>query len=244
MSVIKKRYVHEPEVHNTRSPKLIVPLIIDLLHPRSVVDVGCGIGTFLAVFKENGVDEILGLEGEWLDTKNLEVSKDKILITDLEKPFSHDKKFDLALCIEVAEHLSESSADTIVNTLTGLSDIILFSAALPGQGGQNHINEQWAQYWQEKFAKKGYRFYDEIRRKIWNNPEIDWWYKQNMFFVIKEGKNSYGFSENQEICNYVHPVLFNSARSAVNKILSGKKRYKFYLNVIKEKLSKDIRLKK
>ncbi|RYY10059.1 MAG: class I SAM-dependent methyltransferase, partial [Chitinophagaceae bacterium] len=185
MNAEKLRYVHVPEVHNRTSPRLIVPLIIDMLHPRSVVDVGCGLGTFLAVFEENGVEEVLGLEGEWLDTKNLEISKEKVIIADLEKEFRSDKKFDLALCIEVAEHLSPHSADTLVNTLTGLSDVILFSAAVPGQGGQNHINEQWATYWQAKFAAKGYSYYDEIRSKIWNNKEIEWWYKQNAFLVIK-----------------------------------------------------------
>jgi SAM-dependent methyltransferase len=240
----KKRFVHDPEVHNKKAPQLIVPLIIDLLHPNSVIDVGCGLGTFLAVFNENGVDEILGLEGGWLDTNNLEISKDKVIIADLEKPFSYNKKFDLALCIEVAEHLSGNSADTIVNTLTGLSDVILFSAAVPGQQGQNHINEQWVEYWQEKFAKKGYVFYDEIRNKIWNNKEINWWYKQNLFLVIKQGKNVYGFKEGQPICNYIHPELFSSSRATIKKILSGRSRYKVYLKAIKDKLLSDIGFKK
>lgn len=164
--------------------------------------------------------EILGVEGEWLDKNKLHVDESLILIKDLEKPLTIHKRFDLALCLEVVEHLSESSADVIVDTLTGLSDIIIFSAAIPGQKGQNHINEQYIEYWEKKFKKKDYLIYDELREIFWNNPNIDVWYKQNIFIVMKKGVNRFGFKENQKIKTKIHPDFNTSYIYVVKKFFA------------------------
>ena len=117
-----------------------------------------------------------------------------------------NRRFDLAICLEVAEHLSPDIGIHLVKLLTNLSDVILFSAAVPHQGGINHINEQWAEYWQEIFAEHGYEYYDVIRPKIWNNKNVKWWYKQNSFLVVK--KNTFDFEPTKNIHNLIHPELF------------------------------------
>ncbi len=177
----KSIYIHETNVHNKLSASIVAPIIIDLLQPQSVVDVGCGLGDWLSVFQENGVKKILGIDGNWLNVQKLYVDKKHLLTHDLTLPLTLQNKFDLAICLEVAEHLSVTTADILVNSLVQLSNNIIFSAAVPGQGGQNHINEQWPKYWQEKFQNKGYTFYDAIRPLIWDNENIKPWYRQNIF---------------------------------------------------------------
>jgi len=116
----------------------------------------------------------------------LYISRDKFKIGDLESGFDLKRKFDLILCLEVAEHLDENAANRFIKSLTDHGDIIIFSAALPGQGGDNHLNEKPFSYWQKKFEQYGYFFADVFRERFWNNENIDWWYKQNMFLVVNK----------------------------------------------------------
>src|SRR5262249_16044265 len=156
------------------------------LEPKSVVDVGCGIGTFLNVFLENGVNDVLGIDGAWVDRGQLYIDEKYFVEADLEQPLKPGRKFDLAICLEVAEHLRPESADAFVEWLCSLSDTIVFSAAIPGQGGDNHLNEQPFEYWQNKFAVHDFHFYDVFRNRYWQNDEIDCWYRQNMFLAAHE----------------------------------------------------------
>jgi SAM-dependent methyltransferase len=169
-----------------KSAKIIVPIVLDLVQPKGVVDVGCGTGEFLSVFRENGIKSIFGIEGPWVDKERLRIPKDSFQHVDLEKPFNINKKFDLAVSLEVAEHLSKDSAEIFINTLTNLAPVILFSAAIPFQGGLHHINEQWPDYWVKLFAKKGYVPIDCIRKKIWNNEDVSFWYAQNILLFVKK----------------------------------------------------------
>ena len=208
------KYIHEEIAHHLGDPKIIVPLIMKTIKPSSVIDVGCGIGTFLNVFKEYGVKSLLGLDGTWVDKEKLSnhISLDNFKEIDLEKDFSINQKFDLAICLEVVEHLKETSADIIIKNLTDLSDYIVFSAAIPGQGGQNHINEQWPEYWNNKFQKHGFVMLDVFRPIFWNNKDLARWYKQNLFLVVKKGneeisKKFVEFSD-KKISHYVHPEYY------------------------------------
>ena len=185
-NALSSKYIHSSEVHNLKAPSIIVPYLINLFHPRSVVDVGCGLATFLHLFKNNGVENILGIDGNWVDKSKLYIDPSEFLAADLEHPINIQRKFDMVICLEVVEHLKEESSDCLIKTLTMLGDIIIFSAAIPGQGGQNHINEQEYSFWQKKFAVKGFSFYDCLRPVFWNNTGIDWWYRQNMFVDIKD----------------------------------------------------------
>lgn len=168
-----------------RSAEIIVPMVVELLEPRSVVDIGCGVGSWLSVFARAGVDDMLGVD---LD----DVSRDLLLIApehfrpfDLKQPLFLERTFDLALCLEVAGHLQDSEAPVLVDSLVRLAPVVLFSAPVPFQGGPNQFNEQWPGYWVEHFERRGYVVIDPIRRRIWDNPEVKWWFAQNLLLFVR-----------------------------------------------------------
>jgi len=168
-----------------RSAKEIVPLVLELIQPQQVIDVGCGLGTWLSVFKECGVEDIWGVDGHWVDKEWLEIPEERFLPFDLRKPFRMDRQFDLVVSLEVGEHLPSECAEIFVDSLIRLGPVILFSAAIPFQGGTHHINEQWPEYWVEYFQEKGYLVIDCIRKKIWQNDNVQWWYTQNILMFAR-----------------------------------------------------------
>ena len=125
---------------------------------------------------------------------------------DLDKPIEIKRRFDLAISIEVAEHLSKNIAVEFIKTLTCASDIVLFSAAIPFQGGTNHINEQWPEYWNNIFKTYNYVAVDCMRKKFWANNEVLDFHKQNiLLYVNKERLKELYVSEN-DICTDYPPM--------------------------------------
>jgi len=164
----------------TRSAEVIVPLVLQLLPVRSVLDVGCGDGSWLSVFRKLGVDDILGIDGDYVDPNSLQIPKDHFQAFDLTKPLILGRSFDLVISLEVAEHLPADCAGIFVESLTRVAPIILFSAAIPFQGGNQHVNERWQDKWAELFETHGYVPVDFIRKRVWQNETVEWWYAQNM----------------------------------------------------------------
>ncbi|MCU1258355.1 MAG: hypothetical protein JWO80_1240 [Bryobacterales bacterium] len=175
-----------------RSAREIVPLVLDTLHPASVIDVGCGIGTWLSVFMEHGIEDVLGTDNGWVRKELLQIPEKRFLQQDLEKHFSLPRKFDLVISIEVAEHLAPGCAETFVETLTGLGSIVLFSAAVPYQGGVHHVNEQWPEYWAGLFRERGYFPVDCLREKIRGNADVQWWHRQNLILYVRKDHPALG----------------------------------------------------
>jgi SAM-dependent methyltransferase len=206
------KYTHLEEKHNLLAPSIIAPLVYEELKPASVIDVGCGLGTFLKAFKDLGVQDVLGIDGPWVkrDLLHKYVTPAEFKEADLETSIQLNRKFDLAISVEVAEHLSEKRADGFVDDLCKLSDQILFSAAIPGQGGDHHINEQWIAYWRNKFEVRGYVMLDLFRTSLWNNPDVFWWYRQNMFLFVKKNSPIHLKHKDKasEVLNVIHPDLF------------------------------------
>lgn len=166
--------------HGARpSAAAVIPHVIKLASPASVLDVGCGVGSWLAEWISAGVPDVVGLDGDYVDRSALEISAANFQSADLSQPFSLGRRFDLVQSLEVAEHLDESCADGFVECLAAHADTVLFSAAIPGQGGTRHVNEQWPSYWIAKFARHGFRALDVIRPAIWTDPAIEYWYRQN-----------------------------------------------------------------
>lgn len=238
--MIKNIYIHDTKVHNTTAATEILPIVFSIFSPQSVVDVGCGIGTWLKIAKELGSQEILGIDGDYIDYKLLEISKKNFLPYDLTKEFKINKKFDLVISLEVAEHLPETSAEMFVKTLTSLGDNILFSAAIVNQDGQNHLNEQFYSYWQEKFEKYGFKFYDIIRPQIWWNKNIDWWYAQNIFLVSKNDLSFYKLKEQCLICGH-HPTWYIGKKALLNNIETGNCGIRFAIELLKKAIKQKIK---
>jgi SAM-dependent methyltransferase len=170
-----------------QSAQQVVPLLVDWIAPQSVVDIGCGTGAWLSVFAGLGVQDYLGLDGDYVARQRLLIAPDRFVATDLTQPFKLNRQFDLAMSLEVAEHLPLAAADQFVAGLIQLSNIVLFSAAIPFQGGTDHVNEQWTGYWVEKFGHQGYEAVDCIRPRIWNNPNVAPWYCQNVLLFVRSG---------------------------------------------------------
>ncbi len=196
-----RTYIHTTDIHNQNAASVLVPILMSKYKPSSVVDFGCGLGNWLLEFKSNGVKHLKGYEFN-IDPDKLVIDTSLIEKKDLTQLFNIDNKFDLAICLEVAEHLPETAADKLIESITNHSDVIIFSAALPFQGGQNHINEQSFMYWVEKFNKYGYECSEQIRREIWDNKKVDWWYKQNIF-VAKKMIN--GSIQQEKLFDAYHP---------------------------------------
>lgn len=207
---MKIDYVHSKELHNESAPQEVLPALFALTKPESIIDIGCGIGSWLKVAKELGISKVCGVDGIKADKKLFMLDEADFIQADLSLPISTGQKYDMAFCLEVAEHLPPGAADTIVDTLVNHSDIILFSAAIPGQGGQAHINEQPPEYWQGKFEKRGYQVFDLLRDKFWDNPNVDWWYKQNMMiYANAKGAVVLGHQPVKTIPYKIHPQLFD-----------------------------------
>ena len=206
------KYFHVELLHNLQSPNEIVPTLIELIKPTSVVDVGCGLGTFLKVFKDNGVSKVLGIDGKWVNKELLykNITKEEFFEVDLESSIKINQRFDLALSLEVAEHLTAERAESFIKDLTQLSDIIVFSAAVPFQLGQNHINLQWLDYWRKIFDMYNFEVLDVFKDIFWNNKNIFWFYKQNMVLAInRDCKNDKLRSLPQNrLENIIHPEYY------------------------------------
>jgi SAM-dependent methyltransferase len=168
-----------------RSAEVVVPLVVDLVRPTSVVDVGCGVGTWLAVFREWGVEDVHGIDGAWVDRAVLEIPQAAFSVADLTRPFAFARTFDLAVSLEVAEHLPPDAADVFVDSLTALAPVVAFSAAIPLQGGTKHVNEQWPEYWAERFEARHYVTVDAVRRLIWDDERVQWYYAQNLLLFAR-----------------------------------------------------------
>ncbi len=211
------KYIHEENIHNSGASEIIVPHVLNLLDINSVVDFGCGLGNFIKTFKDHGVNEILGLDGPWVEEEKIfnNISRNEFVVADLESPIKLDKKYDLGICLEVAEHLSPEAEQVIVESLVKASDIILFSAAIPEQGGQNHINEQWLSHWARLFAAHQFIPVDILRRKIWSDQRVKWWYRQNItFFVSKDSKLA---DHRTEALDIIHPELFDQKTDLIKE---------------------------
>ncbi len=172
--------------------------------------------SFLEVFSSHGVRDVLGLDGDYVDRDLLRIPKENFLPVDLERPLPVARTFDLVLCLEVADDLAPEVAPTFVKSLVDLGPVIIFSAAIPFQGGQNQKNEQWPSYWAEHFRLHKYVAVDFIRRRIWNNEKVEWWYAQNMLAFVREDRLNefpilakYYEETTERHLSLVHPTIYS-----------------------------------
>jgi SAM-dependent methyltransferase len=195
--------------------QVVVPVVLDLVGPTAVCDVGCGRGTWLAVFREHGITDVCGVDGDYVNRDELEIGPEEFVAADLEQGLHLDRGFDLALSLEVAEHLPEESAAGLVDSLVAIAPVVLFSAAIPGQWGYGHVNEQWPDYWNDHFRRHDYLAIDCIRPRIWDDLRVRFWYRQNTIlfgersFVESHPKLSGEYERSRgRPLSVVHPRMF------------------------------------
>ncbi|MFA7169473.1 MAG: class I SAM-dependent methyltransferase [Candidatus Paceibacterota bacterium] len=186
--IYNKNFFNRASELEEPSAQAVALILIKYFNPKSVIDIGCGIGIYLKEFSKRGV-EILGYDNSPEAIRSSLVGE-KIKFQDLRKPLILERKFDLCLCVEVAEHLPSESVSTLVETLSGLSNVIFFTAATPGQGSLEigHINEQPNEYWIEKFAEHHFMIDKEMTeniRKEMKEENVIWWVVRNLIIFKK-----------------------------------------------------------
>ncbi|MCF8469033.1 MAG: class I SAM-dependent methyltransferase [Sneathiella sp.] len=170
-----------------QSAKNIIPVIKQFYQFDSVADFGCADGVWLSVFNELGINDFVGVDGPWVNQDRLLIPLENFSAINFSNQMpKFDRTFDLSICIEVVEHLSDERGKYLISNLCNVSNIILFSAAVPCQGGTGHVNEQRQSYWKEEFDKHDFLPYDIIRKTFWSNETVNVIYKQNMFLYISK----------------------------------------------------------
>ena len=168
-----------------RSAEIILGRLLQVLRITSVVDFGCGQGAWLSVWQRLASAAVLGVDGDYVNRDALLIDKGAFKPWDLTQALACERRFDLCQSLEVAEHLPDAAADTFVKTLVDHADMVMFSAAVPGQGGENHINEQHYAYWRAKFRRHDYLPADFLRPFIATNREVEAWYRYNTLLYVK-----------------------------------------------------------
>ncbi len=174
-----------------RSAQSMIRCLHSWITPESVVDFGCGRGAWLAEWSEAGCHVVVGVDGDYVDRQRLLIPEGSFVPADLCKSIDLGRRFSLAQSLEVGEHLPTEASSSLVDSLTAHSDLVLFSAAVPGQGGEFHINEQPLVFWQRLFAERGFSAYDCLRPEVVQDADIEPWYRYNtVLYVNASGANT------------------------------------------------------
>jgi SAM-dependent methyltransferase len=196
------------------SARALLPVVLELVRPNSILDVGCGTGAWLRVAIDEGITDVFGIDA---GTGELVIPEEKFVRLDLDAPFDLGRRFDLVICMEVAEHLASERAESLVDDLCRAADCVLFSAAIPGQGAPGsgeHPNEQWQSYWAGLFDRRGYRTADVVRPRIWDDDRIAFWYRQNAF-IATTPELARDFNESGPVRDVVHPDLWRHVNATL-----------------------------
>jgi len=163
----------------------IISIVQTIMPVKSIVDIGCARGTWLRQWQTQGVNDVIGVDGGYVDRDKLEIAGRCFVVHDLATHYDLERRFDLAQCLEVAEHLPPPRAASFVADIVALAPAVLFSAAAPGQGGENHLNEQPYSYWRELFRHHGYVAIDCLRPLLARDAGIPRWYRYNLILYVR-----------------------------------------------------------
>mgnify|MGYP000212268834 CR=1 FL=1 len=181
-------------------------LVFDRYPAKSVVDLGCGVGTWSAASLALGSQQARGIDGDWVPRNALQIPASSFSTSDLEASLPPPELHDLAICVEVLEHLTDAAGERAVEWLCKSARVVVFSAAIPEQGGTHHINEQWQSYWADRFSKFGYQCFDLIRPYFWTDTTIPFWYRQNILVYSRLSD----FGNPAKCVDVVHPELYEN----------------------------------
>jgi SAM-dependent methyltransferase len=215
-------------VHTVTGAREVLQTIFPENFLESVLDVGCGTGTWLRAALERGAQQVLGVDGAEIPNELMQVPPDMVSHADLSLTFDLNRRFELVLCLETAEHLEAAYAETLIDTLVRHGDLILFSAAAPGQRGTHHVNCQWPQYWQKLFNDRGLVCSDSVRWMIWENGAVEPWYRQNLMLVRRDEASA---GKEPRIAPVLHPVMTEDVAEQLRIIESGRRPWRWYVRL-------------
>jgi SAM-dependent methyltransferase len=227
-------YDHSQNLHTLAGARAALSVLFADSKPQSLLDVGCGVGTWLKAALESKISDVFGVDGIAVHPEKFLVSKSLFRQQDFTKAWDLGRKFDAALCLEVAEHLDAEFAEPLIDSITRHADTVIFSAACPGQGGQHHLNCQWPSYWQNLFNQKGYACVDSLRWKLWDDERVEPWYRQNIFLAHREASRA---GTEPRIPSVVHPAIITGMlqdefHQNVTGIAEGRMPFAWYLHTL------------
>ncbi len=164
-----------------RSARAVSSLLLPEMTIESLLDIGAGHGAWAAEWMAAGVKHVLAIDGDYVKRDQLAIPAANFRAHDLGTPLALGQKFDLVQTLEVAEHLPHAKAELFVDNLVAHGDVILFSAAVPHQGGEHHVNEQPPEYWREKFKARGFDVFDFVRPALTARGDVMPWYRFNTY---------------------------------------------------------------
>ncbi len=163
------------------SARAVASLLLGQMDIASLLDVGAGHGAWAAEWIKAGVEDVVAVDGDYVRRDQLAIPSGRFVAHDLATPLDLQRRFDLVQSLEVAEHLPPAKAGQFIDNLVAHGDVILFSAAVPHQGGEHHVNEQPPEYWRTKFASHGYAAFDFVRPALAARSEVKAWYRFNTY---------------------------------------------------------------
>ena len=188
--MIEHQYSHDfydyIDAGSRRSARAVAGLLLPEMKITSLLDVGAGHGAWAAEWLGAGVIDVLAVDGDYVARDQLAIPARNFMAHDLATPLDLGRQFDLVQTLEVAEHLPHAKADLFVENLIAHGDVILFSAAVPHQGGEHHVNEQPPEYWRAKFAARDYAVYDFVRPGLVGAEGVMPWYRFNSYIYANQ----------------------------------------------------------
>lgn len=198
-----------------RSQELVLRAMQHIRPIASVADFGTGRGTWLKAAIDSGVTDVRGYDIPEIPVEQRQFPADRFVAADLGQPVSVGRQFDLSISTEVAEHLPKEHAATFVANVASASDLVLFSAAIPYQGGAGHVNENWVEYWVKLFTPLGFECFDFLRLSLWNEAAIRSYYRQNLLVFARDSAaqqlRKAGHLPNPNAPSLVHPEQYLKA---------------------------------
>jgi SAM-dependent methyltransferase len=231
------RALYHPHYHDDkgapgyRAAARVLPIVFTVVDVASIVDVGCGSGSWLAAARDLGISDLTGIEGDWAihwfgngqaDRDSSRIARDQfeLVMANLEDELVLSRTYDLAICAEVIEHLTPQRGPSFVSDVCRLSRRVLLGAAIPGQRGPNHRNTRWPSYWTGLLADHHYRVLDVVRPRIWADDDLRMPYRQNLLLFVHE--DEYGAASARAAglpvtpagaLDLVHPALLRRYQS-------------------------------